>query len=362
MLHFGFKQKTVPKERNIILQWSLIIAAWFCFFLLPFQFLNYDKSKSPLDSPRFITLLIASNLVLICFYYLNSLILIPKLLAQQKTALYILCILVYFFLYLTTVYTIMLLSPETHHFLETPYARQIHYTGPLYFSGGAVTLFLVAFVVSTGGKVVKQWFSAEEVKEEISKQQLETELNLLKTQVNPHFLFNTLNSIYSLAIANNQKTADAVIKLSRIMRYTLEDCQGKDVELQQEIDFINSYIELQKLRLTNNNSICFNAKGDISTARIAPFVFIPFIENAFKYGISTHRSSAIDASIKADKNKVTFTCINDYQPNAASRYESTGMGISNTRRRLELLYNKRHELSILSDDHHFSVSLTINLN
>ena len=352
----------LQKERNIVLQWSLIIAAWFCFFLLPFQFLNYDKSKPPLDSPRFITMFIASNLLLICFYYINGRILIPRLLAQMKTALYVLCIFVYFFLYLTTIYTIMQLSPETAHFMQTPYAKQIHYSGPYYFSGGAVTLFLIAFVVSTGGKVLKQWFSAEEIKEEISKQQLEMELNLLKTQVNPHFLFNTLNSIYSLAIANNQKTADAVIKLSRIMRYTLEDCKGKDVELQQEIDFINSYIELQKLRLTNNNSICFTANGNISTARIAPFVFIPFIENAFKYGISTHRSSSINASIKAEHNKVIFTCANDYQANTVQRQESTGMGINNARRRLELLYNKRHELSILSDDNRFSVSLTINLN
>ena len=187
-------------------------------------------------------------------------------------------------------------------------------------------------------------------------------MNLLKTQVNPHFLFNTLNSIYSLAIANNQKTADAVIKLSRIMRYTLEDCRGNDVDLQQEIDFINSYIELQKLRLTNNNSICFTTKGDIGTARIAPFVLIPFIENAFKYGVSTHRTSTINACVKAEQNVITFTCTNDYLANSVHKYESTGMGISNTRRRLELLYYKKHELNIISNDNQFSVSLTINLN
>ena len=350
------------KERNIILQWSIIIAAWLCFFFLPFQFLNYDKTRPPLDSPRFIQLLIGSNLLLVCFYYLNSKVLIPRLLAQKKTVLYIFSVMAYLFVYLTAIYSIMWFSPETQGFMQTSYAHTIHYGGPYYFSAGAVTLFLIALVVSTGIKVIGQWFSAEEVKEEISKQQLETELNLLKAQVNPHFLFNTLNSIYSLAIANNQKTADAVIKLSRIMRYTLEDCQGNDVELQQEIDFINSYIELQKLRLTNNNSIHFTANGNITTARIAPFVFIPFIENAFKYGISTHRSSSIEASLKAEKNRITFTCVNDYQPGAIQKYESTGMGISNTRRRLELLYARKHELNILSNDNRFSVSLTINLN
>ena len=351
------------KERNIVLQVSVIIAAWLCFFLLPFQFLNYDKTKPPFSSPRFIQLFIASNLLLVGFYYFNSRMLIPRLLAQKKILLYLISILAYGFIYLTAIYVIMLVSPETKYFITTPYAREVRYHGPYYFSAGPITLFLIALVVSTGGKIVRQWFTAEEVKEEVTKQQLETELNLLKAQVNPHFLFNTLNSIYSLAVANNKKTADAVMKLSRIMRYTLEDCQTNDVELQQEIDFINSYIELQKLRLTNNNSILFATEGShISTARIAPFVLIPFIENAFKYGISTHRSSSIQACVKAEKNIITFTCMNDYLPNGIHRLESTGMGISNTRRRLELLYPKKHELNIISNDNRFSVSLTINLN
>ncbi|MDQ2753041.1 MAG: sensor histidine kinase, partial [Bacteroidota bacterium] len=317
----------------------------------------------PFSSPRFIQLLIASNLLLVGFYYLNSRILIPRLLAQKKILLYLISILAYGFLYLTAIYIIMLVSPETQSFLQSPYAHEVRYHGPYYFSAGAVTLFLIALVVSTGGKIVRQWFSAEEIREEITKQQLETELNLLKTQVNPHFLFNTLNSIYSLAVANNKKTADAVMKLSRIMRYTLEGCQTSDVELQQEIDFINSYIELQKLRLTNNNSILFAAQGNISTARIAPFVLIPFIENAFKYGISTHRSSSIQAHVTAEKNVITFTCVNDYLPNGIQHHlESTGMGISNTRRRLELLYPKKYQLNIISNDNRFSVLLTINLN
>ncbi len=350
------------KERNIVLQISLVIAAWLCFFLLPFQFFPYDKSKSPLSSQRFIQLFTVSNILLVCFYYLNSRLLVPKFLAAKKTSVYTGIVLAYFFSYLTAIYLIMITSPETEKFLKTAFAYSITYKGPYFFSSGPITLFLIAFVASTGGKVIKQWFTAEDIKEEITKQRLETELNLLKTQVNPHFLFNTLNSIYSLSIASNSKTADAVMKLSKIMRYTLEECQANDVSLQQEIDFINSYIDLQKLRLTNNNNICFSTCGDISNARIAPFIFIPFIENAFKYGISTHRSSSITTSIKSDQNVITFTCVNDYQPNTLCKHESTGLGISNTRRRLELLYTKKHDLIIDSNDNQFCVSLTINLN
>ncbi len=350
------------KERNIILQISLVIAAWLCFFLLPFQFFPYDKTKSPFSSQRFIQLFTVSNILLVSFYYINSRLLIPRFLALKKTWLYVGVVLLYYFLYLSAMYSIMITSPETAKFIKTAFASNIGYRGPYFFSSGATTLFLIAFVVSTGGKVVKQWFTAEDIKEEITKQRLETELSLLKTQINPHFLFNTLNSIYSLSIASNNKTADAVMKLSRIMRYTLEECQADNVSLQQEIDFINSYIDLQKLRLTNNNSICFSTSGDISTARIAPFIFIPFIENAFKYGISTHRSSSVKTCIRAEKNVITFTCVNDYQLSGACKHESTGLGISNTRRRLELLYNKKHDLTIHSNENQFSVSLTINLN
>ncbi len=350
------------KEKNIVLQISIIIAAWLCFFMLPFQFFYWDKSKSPFASTRFVQLFISSNLMLVCFYYLNTKVFIPKLLALKKTWLYIGSVLLCFFMYLAVMYEIMLLSPETQAFAESAVAKSINYKGPYFFDSRYIILFLIAFLVSTGIKVITQWFTAEEVKEEISRQQLETELSLLKTQVNPHFLFNTLNSIYSLAIANNKKTADAVMRLSHIMRYTLEECQDNYVALQQEIDFINSYIELQRLRLTNNNAICFTTAGNISNAQIAPFVFIPFIENAFKYGTSTHRSSSIKAMVDVCPQNIVFTCENDYQINGKNKVESTGTGISNARRRLDLLYHKKYDLKIVAEEASFKVSLTINLN
>ena len=355
------------RDKNIVLQWSLVVAAWLCFFMLPLQFFYYNiffyyGEKSPFDSRQFIALFIVSNLVLLCLYYVNSKVLIPRLLAAKKIWQYITSILICFFIYLAAIYFIRANSEEMKNFTQSAVSRGMSYSGPSFFSGGSVTLFLIAFAVSTGIKVISKWFSAEEVKAEISKQQLETELNFLKTQVNPHFLFNTLNSIYSLAIANNQKTADAVMKLSRIMRYTLEDCQDNYVALQQEIDFINSYIELQKLRLTNNNEVCFTTKGNISSARVAPFVFIPFIENAFKYGTSTHRPSSIKAQVDVCPQAITFTCQNDFHPNGKNKAEGTGTGINNAKRRLELLYHKKHNLKITSDEHHFSVLLTINFN
>ena len=350
------------KNRKLLFQIMIMVVAWICFFLLPFIFFPYNRSRSPFESSRFIYSFIASNTFLICFYYLNSWIFIPSILARKKIGLYVLIVLGCFFLYLTMLYQIAIHSEETKAFLNSNFAKKSYYKGPFFFSGGAMTLFLLAFVVSSGSKVIEQWFSAEEIKEEISRQQLQTELTLLKSQVNPHFLFNTLNSIYSLALVDNKKTADAVIKLSRIMRYTLEESQNDFVTLAHEIEFINSYIELQKMRLTENVKIIFLTSGNIDQAMIAPLLFIPFIENAFKYGISTRHPSTIDVSISVENNILRFLCKNDCFISSAGKNESTGTGIINTKRRLELLYPKKHELRIDADPQHYEVFLTVNLN
>lgn len=230
--------------------------------------------------------------------------------------------------------------------------------GPRYFSTGQMALFLLLFVIGLGSNVVNQWFSAEEKKEEIGRQQLQMELSFLKSQVNPHFLFNSLNSIYSLSLTSSRQTSDAVMKLSRIMRYTLEDALNNTVSLAQEIEFINNYIEMQKLRLTENVCIKFTTDGSIENVYIAPMLLIPFIENAFKYGISTHNKSLIRSSVSVENKQVIFTCSNTIFPNM-QKNKGTGTGIANTRRRLELLYPGKHELVITEGLEKFDVRLTI---
>lgn len=355
------KDIVATREKNLILQFIILVVTWAAFFTLPFQFFPYNRSYSPFDSQRFVTSLIVSNIVCLGFYFVNGWILIPNILAKKKTFLYVLIVLASFFFYLSVMNFIAITSPETKEFLKYAAEKDIHLKGPTFFSSGPMTLFLLAFVISTGSKVISEWFSAEEVKEEIKRQQLQTELSLLKSQVNPHFLFNTLNSIYSLSVSNSKRTSDAVMKLSHIMRYTLEESQKDFVMLQQEIDFINSYIELQKLRLTDNTQIQFVTCGSIGQVMIAPLLFIPFIENAFKYGISAHHVSDILVELKVENNTLYFKCKNNGFPKGSMAQKSTGTGIINTRRRLELLYNKKHDLNISSIDKEFNVSLTINL-
>lgn len=372
------------KKTNKTVRAILATLAWICFLWLPFILFFYNRDgvatrndwfyflpssiSTALKSDRFVYSYIASIILLVNFYFFNKGYLIPNVLARKQTILYITIVTACFFLYLTILYYIVINSNEHREFvnsaefksnLKQMLAKNPNFTaGPRYFSTGPIALFLLQFVIGLSSNVVNQWFSAEEKKEEISKQQLQTELSFLKSQINPHFLFNSLNSIYSLSLANSAQTANAVMKLSRIMRYTLEEANNNTVSLNQEIEFIKNYIEMQKIRLTDTVCIKFATNGEIDNVYIAPLLLIPFIENAFKYGISTHNKSNIEATISVADKEITFTCVNTIFPHL-QKNKGTGTGINNTRRRLELLYPGKHDLTITETPDKYLVRLVI---
>jgi sensor histidine kinase YesM len=374
------------KDKNKTVQKIISTVAWICFLWLPFILFPYNRDAIvtkadwfhflppdiaiALKSDRFVYSYIVSILLIVNFYYFNKGYLIPNILARKRTIPYIAIVTACFFFYLTILYIIVLNSNEHKEwlnsiefktFIKQMLAKNPNYVqpSPRYFSTGPMALFLLLFVVGLGSNVVNQWFSAEEKKEEISKQQLQTELSFLKSQVNPHFLFNSLNSIYSLSVANSKQTSDAVMKLSRILRYTLEEANNNIVNLGQEIEFLRNYIELQKIRLTENVGIKFITKGDTGSVSIAPLLLIPFVENAFKYGTSTHNESSIYAEISVEGREIVFSCINTNFPVMALKNKGTGTGIANTRRRLELLYGDKHTLDIKETPESFCVTLTL---
>jgi two-component system, LytTR family, sensor kinase len=227
-------------------------------------------------------------------------------------------------------------------------------------SPGSLAIFLLVFAISTGVKVVGQWFQSEKRNKEIENEKLSTELSFLKSQINPHFLFNTLNNIYSLASAQSEKTAEAVMKLSSIMRYVLTEVKNDCVPLEKEILFITHYIELQKLRLTDKSNIDFKVIGDTAAKQISPLLFLPFVENAFKYGISTREVSPIIILLEIKNTDLYFTVKNNKYTSTLlkSTDANTGIGIQNARRRLDLLYKNRYTLNI-SDT---AATYTVNLN
>jgi len=198
-----------------------------------------------------------------------------------------------------------------------------------------------------------------EKREEIEKEKLATELSFLKSQINPHFLFNTLNNIYSLALVKSEGTADAVLKLASIMRYVLGETKHDTVDLDKELQFIRHYIELQKVRLTDKVSIELNVEGETDQKQIAPLILIPFVENAFKYGVSTKETSKLIFTVKTNENSIYFTAQNKVVSHDKGNNDNTGIGLKNTKRRLELLYPQKHKLSVTEENNLFFVHLIL---
>ena len=178
--------------------------------------------------------------------------------------------------------------------------------------------------------------------------------------MNPHFFFNTLNNIYSLAIVKSDKTAHAVLKLSAIMRYILTETERNLVPLENEVTFIHNYIELQQVRLTDKVQVNFNIEGNTAPLLVAPLIFIPFVENAFKYGVSTKEQSSIEINLKVTDHTIYFYAKNYIVHSENNMMENTGIGINNVKRRLELLYPEKHQLSHVSENGYYIVHLEIN--
>lgn len=200
----------------------------------------------------------------------------------------------------------------------------------------------------------------EKKRKEAEKERLNTELAMLKNQINPHFLFNTLNSIYSLALMKSDQTAEAVMKLSDMMHYVIQDVNHELVPLETEIGYIRYYVELQKLRLSENVQVQLEVEGDPKPYQIPPMILIPFVENAFKYGVTTHESATILVRIGIRNKKLFFKISNQIFP-GREKNETFGIGISNTRQRLQLIYPDRHELELTHNGKVYIVNLSIDL-
>jgi hypothetical protein len=219
-------------------------------------------------------------------------------------------------------------------------------------------IFLMIMALSTAIRTVQQWQLTEQRAARAEADKASAELSFLKAQINPHFLFNTLNNIYTLAVTKDDHAPDSIMKLSNIMRYVTDDVTADFVPLQSEIDCISDYIELQRLRISNNTTVNFTVDGKPDGKKIAPLVFMTFIENVFKYGISKHENSTIDIHIGISSSVITFVCSNRIF--AVSREnQRTGIGINNTRQRLAHLYPDKHELNISNQNNLYTVRLTL---
>ena len=232
----------------------------------------------------------------------------------------------------------------------------IHQSGNIDMVG--LFIFIVIIGLSIAVSTVQKWQFTEQKMVKTEAEKVNAELSFLKAQINPHFLFNTLNNIYALSVTDSKHTSESIMKLSNIMRYVTDEVTEDFVSLQNEINCINDFIDLQRLRLGKKTNLEVEISETATYQRIVPLVLMTFIENVFKYGISKHETTAIIIRLKVEGNKVRLFCQNTIVENGTT-VKRTGIGLSNTRRRLDRIYPGKHELDISKENNLFTVNLEI---
>jgi sensor histidine kinase YesM len=222
----------------------------------------------------------------------------------------------------------------------------------------AGTYFIV--FLSTGIKLTEYWFIEQQRRQAAMKEKVETELRLLKSQIHPHFLFNTLNNIYALALQKSDQAPDAIIKLSELLDYLLYHGENEQVPLLKEIELINHYMELEKLRYGDRLQALFEKKGDPDNVTIAPVLLLPFVENAFKHGISKSRDKVwLKIHLEISNRSINFHIENSKPGISSNTNIAGGIGLENLKRRLAILYENRHTLEIFDKEDVYSIKLNL---
>lgn len=306
--------------------------------------------------------LISSGLLILC-YYLNYYFLLPVLFQHKK---FVMWGAVSLFCFMVVLLLPVILVPDfnpPHHFKAdfrpTDFSPIPPHPAPEHsFLRGAqfaetILKFLIVYALSLLIRTHEWWRKSQEEKRK-------AELLSLKAQVNPHFLFNTMNGIYSLALEQSDKTAPVIVKLSELMRYNISEIQNDTVLLSREIEYLKNYIDLQKMRLENTIDVQFRISEINPEMSIAPLLLIPFVENAFKYGVSSAHLSVIMIELRHNNGELLLLIVNE-KAGGNDVLMKNETGINNVKRRLELTYPDRHELNITETEHIYRVELKIKM-
>jgi len=351
----------VLTEKRRIFLILLQLALWSAFISLPYfmvphmgeegnidTFIRHATPPADMAMNMFVSSL-AFNFCLIAFFYAHHYLIFDRFVVTKQYLMYILILVACF----------VVIFYGSRMFKRSVFESIPFMLRPVTFRElvRSLTWYLLVLSVSLGVKLLMQLRQTEQRAREIENAQLRTELSFLHAQINPHFLFNSLNTIYSLALKKSDSAPTAVLKLSHLLRYVIDDANKEHVSLEQEVNYLNNYIELQKLRSTSSLIVSFKVAGNISSTQIAPLLLLPFVENAFKYGISNQEQSPIDILLEKTESELTFSAQN--RKFEQGEKDSTGIGINNVKRRLELLYPHKHLLQIQDKDDTYFIKLTI---
>lgn len=291
-------------------------------------------------------------LVWIFIFYLNLKVLLPKVLFRGRNGLFFILtfVIVAAVLYVSNTIdaALNLNNLLIRHFKLAP--KDIHKEGVLIADFGEIIITLLMIGCSTVISVARKLQMENEVRQNLEQEKIASELSFLKSQINPHFFFNILNSIYALTDESNIPAREAVYTLSHMMRYVLYDTKHNLTTLSKEVAFVEDYLKLMQLRLTDEVQVIFEKPSVLKEVPVAPMLFLPFVENAFKHGISSKHPSYIYIGIIQTGQRLQIEVRNSlFEEQPANKEESNGIGLVNTRRRLDLVYPEKYELSTIAD-------------
>lgn len=298
------------------------------------------------------------GIINISLFYINYIFLIPSLIKKRKK--YWLYLISFFLLIIgaTLIKTIIAVLNPVELLTYTMDGKQKEFTvnqfaiNSVFFEG----FFLICSCII---KFTIDWFSNERIQRNLESERREMELQFLKSQLNPHFLFNSLNNIYSLAYQKSDKTADAIMKLSEIMRYMIYESNTPTVELSKEVDYLTNYIELQKIRFKDGAFVELSLNGEIDNQKIVPLMLISFVENAFKHGVVNDPAEPVKINIIANQKILHFSVIN--KKSQQNKDAQGGVGLTNVERRLQLVYPDRYKLNVVNSATHYTCELMIDI-
>lgn len=327
------------------MEFAIQLIAWTIILSAPIFF------RPPVDVPARANsfFIIFPSLFLAAFYFGNYYLFIPRILFRKRIVLYVLIVFAC---------TPIIFLPElfvkfsSGHFSSVP--LELRDFGRL----SSTVFFLLTFVISSSIAVIKELFETWDNTQRAEAEKVEAELASLRFQVNPHFLFNTLYNIYYLSANKSDNAPEAILKLSDMMRFLMIDSQEKYISLRKEVDYIQRYIDLQKMRISEKTTVRFVIVGDSSTRQIAPLLLFPFIENAFKYGVSSHEETTIYIGLLISDRMIQFEVTNQkYQ--TVDEAGRNNIGLKNVTNRLQLIYPRLHKLEITNEKKSFNVHLRI---
>lgn len=353
------------------LQEAVPLLLWLGFVLLPF--LSPSQNVPQYVHRNFIRHIFFSNILLLLVFYVHAYGLYPLKKRNKGLLWYFLGIVGFLLIY---VYLSRLLAgfrlppagpvhmgpPPAIHPPHEPHREFFPHPGPPWNPGGRLLPFLFVIILSYCYCIVRDNTKREKALKDNENEHLKTELTFLRSQVSPHFMFNVLNSMVSLARKQSPLLETSLINLSNLMRYMLYESNGKLVSLTTEIEYLKNYIDLQLLRYGDSVKLNLYLNGNPSHFTIEPMLLIPFVENSFKHGIAMVEDPLIDISLKILPTGVLqFTVVNSVSTTEDQSEDGIGIGLSNVKRRLMLLYPRNHQLKITNDKKIFSIELQIKL-